>query len=550
MSFNELQDFYNIIYSTNCKNNRIPVYFIKNIVSFWKSNKQIWFSHEEVHHFDMIQKKYKNCKYDNVALLLHYDQIFRHPSTSIHEKDKVFAYKFATQIAFRIIHSDQYQNSDSIEKVFTLLTIRHNKSLLMKMFALKKAFIELNTCNVNNDEEVYHEKTKNLWLRFIKASIIDIDNFKYNKGYLPINNTDDYINNVDKDIWFIRLREKYKNIFEEKKLIDNSFDKNKHENLFIQCVKNIIMNSDFNIYNVFAVSISGGVDSMILSYIANNVCKKYNKKLILLHICYNNRDCCSDEVSFLKDWANYLNVELYIREIDEIQRSRNSAYRSMYEEVTRRIRFSFYKYFDCPILLGHNRDDTIENMFSNLSKGIHFDNLSGMKEIGFEDTTHILRPFLSIDKCKIIQYADNLNIPHLYDSTPPWSRRGQTRDTLIPSINDFDPNILKGLEKFTQYTSFLYNQWEKQFEQWNKVSVHKCNSSLTITRDLYFNNNKDNISFWIRIWFDNDMDTRPSNKSFHNLIHNIRSDKHITCDMNKKYKCIITHEHIIFALAK
>lgn len=548
MVFNKLQDFYVILY--NKSNENIQVHIIRDIISFWKSNKQMWFSHEEIDHFDTIDKIYENNKEDNIALLLHYDQLFRHPCKSIHEKDKVFAYRFATQIAFNIIHSDYYNKLDCIEKVFTLLTIRHNKSLRMKTFALKKAFIELNTCNVNNDEELNHEKTKNLWLRFIKVSIMDIDNFKYNKGYLPVNSIHDYIHDVNINILLISLREKYKNILEEKKSIYKCFDMDKYKNLFIQCVKNIIMNNNFAKYNVFAVSISGGVDSMILSYITHIVCKKYNKKLILLHVCYNNRDCCSHEVSFLKDWANYLNVELYIREINEIQRSRNSAYRSMYEEVTRRIRFSFYKYFDCPILLGHNRDDTFENMFSNLSKGIHFDNLSGMREIGFEDHTHILRPFLSIDKYKIVQYADNLNIPHLYDSTPPWSRRGKTRDTLIPSINDFDPNILKGLEKFTQYTSFLYNQWEKQFERWNKVCVHKSNNSLTITRDLYFKTNKDNVSFWIRIWFDNDMDTRPSNKSFHNLIHNIQCDKQITCDMNKKYKCIITQEHIIFALAK
>ena len=82
---------------------------------------------------------------------------------------------------------------------------------------------------------------------------------------------------------------------------------------------------------------------------------------------YNNRECCIDEVEMLKQWATYLNVELYVRNINEIQRNRNSRFRTMYEDVTRRIRFSFYR-AKCPILLGHNRDDTFENMFSNLQK--------------------------------------------------------------------------------------------------------------------------------------------------------------------------------------
>ena len=156
---------------------------------------------------------------------------------------------------------------------------------------------------------------------------------------------------------------------------------------------------------------------MVLSYITAIVAKNMHINLILIHIKYNNRDCCDKEIELLRYWASYLQVDLYIRDIDEIQRQRDTRIRTMYEDVTREIRFSFYKYFDCPIMLGHNRDDTFENMFSNLSKGIHFDNLAGMKDIGEENNVTILRPF-SINKIDLISFADKLNIPHLYDSTP------------------------------------------------------------------------------------------------------------------------------------
>jgi tRNA(Ile)-lysidine synthetase-like protein len=532
MEFYNLQDFYGIIYNFN----DTTITIINEIISFWKNNKKMWFSHEEIEYFPTFQKKYNNNITDNFSLLIQYDQIFRHPCKLIREKDKMIAFKFASYIALKIINSAQYENMDCCEKIFTLLTLRHNNSLHLKMFSLKKAFQQLN----NNPPD------SNFWFRFINASIIDIDKIKIQNGFITRNIINN-INFVENDTnYFVMLREKYNGLFENRKELNINFNIEKQYSQLINNVQNILIDERFKHYNDFAVSISGGVDSMVLSYITNIICKQNNKKLILLHICYNNRDCCNNEIDFLIDWAKYLNVEIYIREIDEIQRNRNSKFRTMYEEVTRKIRFSFYKYFNCPIILGHNRDDTFENMFSNLSKEIHFDNLVGMNNISIEDNVYILRPFLSINKINLVSFADKLNIPHLFDSTPVWSRRGKTRDTLIPLINNFDPKILQGLENYVKYTTFLHEQWELRFEKWNEKYVKKQGNKLIIVRCDYFENNKQNISFWIRIWFENNMKTRPSNKSIKNIISNIERYKDITCDINKYYKCVINEFTIEF----
>ena len=527
-SFNQLQNFTSIL-----NGEKVTISVIIDIVPFWKKNKDMWFSHEEVGFFPTMNCVYENCKELNMALILQYDQIFRHPCKSIKEEDKQKAFDFATKLAYKMIENGQYLEMDDCEKVFTLLAIRHNNTLDHKYVALQRAFDELNNEEDNN---------KNLWIRFINASILDIDKLKCKIGFENQMQPSKYP--IYSKRYFERMRETFNHILEKRKNIDDSFDLIKTKTIMKKVVEDTI--KKLNTYNTFAVSISGGVDSMILSYICSNICLKHNKKLILLHVMYNNRECCIDEVKMLKQWATYLDVELYVRNIDEIQRNRNSRFRTMYEDVTRRIRFSFYKWANCPILLGHNRDDTFENMFSNLAKGIHFDNLAGMSEIGLEDGVHIVRPFLSINKCDLVSFADKLNLPHLYDSTPPWSRRGKTRDSLIPSINSFDSNILPGLEQFSKYTTFLHSQWEEQFEQWNKSNVHNDDDILTIKRDKYFDTNYKNLSFWIRMWFDNEMPTRPSNKSLKNLITNISNSRAENCDMNKHYKCVISPEKIIF----
>lgn len=532
-----LQDFYSIVYHDS-SHDSCNIYFIPTILEFWESNKDFWFSHKLIQddEFQFIQTTYNSSDQTILlSLILHYDQLYRHPCSAIKECDKYYAFSFATHIAFKIIHNVQlWYEMSSWKKIFTLLVLRHNHSLPLKTFVLKKIYYEIDSMSGGDTQE---------WLRFLNATIWDIHTFKQKNGYQPIQ-------------CHVKPLEYYMNhfqsILESKKYIEVDYVNHNTLNLLIENVERIVSMEEYQSIDVFGVSISGGVDSMVLSYITNQVLKKYNKKMILIHIGYNNRHCIDKEYSLLKYWAQSLNVELYIREIDEIKRSRSASIRTTYENITRRIRFSIYQYFQekykrCPILLGHNLDDTYENIFSNLSKQIHFENLAGMKEVGLESNVTIIRPFLTVPKSSIVSFADYNNIPHLYDSTPGWSQRGKTRDTLIPAINTFDSRILSGLHEFVKYTNFLEQQWNNSFKCWINHALTITNNDIFINKDSFFINNYINISFWVKIWFTLQLPTRPSNKSIRNAIQSINtfdSKKSKTCDLNKIYNLILTKQSI------
>jgi tRNA(Ile)-lysidine synthase TilS/MesJ len=249
------------------------------------------------------------------------------------------------------------------------------------------------------------------------------------------------------------------------------------------------------------------------------VCKSLGKELVLLHISYMNRPECEDECNLVRWWGQRLGVPVYIRRIKEIQRVRQSGLRTVYEEVTRRIRFAFYRWFDCPVILGHNLDDCYENVFSNLSKRIHLDNLYGMRDVGEEQGVVVLRPLLGIPKTAIVAYADAGGIPHLYDSTPAWSRRGQMRDRLIPGIREFDVGILEGLRAVVERTQFLEAQWSQAFDRWCRELVAKqvVAGQVVLPRDAFLESNRGEVQFWVRLfqwlgW------PRPSNKSLGNFM--------------------------------
>ena len=519
----QFQDFYSIIYSTSDETPKIQL--LKGIREFWQENKDFWFSHKPIDRWDLEHPIYYQNSLDiNIRLLLHYDQIYRHPNPNINEKDKQIAFRFVTQIALKILHTpNQFEEAEESEKVFILLAIRHNPSLLLKELALKKV---LNLA----------ERTPTpLLLRFLNATIWDVHQLKHKQGYSPEPSNEK------------ETKTPWDKLLQTPEIIPNFDSSVIKERLFQEFSSIISLHKSPQI----AISISGGVDSMVATDIAKRVCDIYDKKLILLHINYNNRESCDDECNLLRNFADKLRVPLYIRKITEIQRIRQTQLRTLYEEITRRIRFSFYSYFKCPVILGHNLDDCFENIFQNLSKQIHFDNLFGMKPISDEQGVPILRPMLSIYKKEIYLYADHAGIPHLYDSTPSWSKRGQMRDKLIPGIQSFDPLILPGLQEFIKRSIFLEQQWRNSFEEYlTHIKRNDAKTEFILPRNSFFESNYKSINFWITLWYslENQLkNKRPSNKSFQNLIQQLQTRAQV-CGLNIEWKVIIKKEYLLITL--
>ena len=137
----------------------------------------------------------------------------------------------------------------------------------------------------------------------------------------------------------------------------------------------------YNVYEKLCVSLSGGVDSMVLLHSLKmyqtktaNYKSIVNFDLCAVHINYNNRPNCDDEVKFVQEFCDYLKINLEIRNITEMKRERNES-RNEYEELTRNIRFELYKTQNCPILLAHNYEDSVENLIANIASKRKFYNL-------------------------------------------------------------------------------------------------------------------------------------------------------------------------------
>ncbi len=258
--------------------------------------------------------------------------------------------------------------------------------------------------------------------------------FNYNKYY----NVLEFVPNINKKITDI----KYQN-----------------DDKLINTINNYCINEETK---KFIVSLSGGVDSMVLI----SIIKVLGYEVIGLHINYNNREESVEEENFLKEWCKYNNIPLYVKSIQHLKRG--TCKRSLYEDVTKNIRLDFYREIMMRenvknILLAHHKDDIIENIFANVCRGRYILDLAVIKEKSIINNININRPMIDYYKDIIYAFAELYQIPYFRDTTPDWSVRGKYRNKIYPLIQDtFGKNI--------KYNLLELN---RQSDEWNGLIQEK-----------------------------------------------------------------------------
>lgn len=218
------------------------------------------------------------------------------------------------------------------------------------------------------------------------------------------------------------------------------------------CIDNNILK------NGVIISLSGGVDSMVVLAILIRLSLKYKFRIYACSINYNLRKEQSAEMNFLKLYCNIYDVKCYFKEVKGYSRKKydsgpeenkfpsnwmnffekkiTSCPRSEFEEESRKIRYDLYqeiinKHKCSGVFVGHHKDDIIENIFTNSMKGANLLDIEVMKEISNIRGTNIYRPLLNCHKDVIYNLAHTYSIPYFLDTTPKWSRRGRMRNEIF-----------------------------------------------------------------------------------------------------------------------
>ena len=495
------------------------------LIEFWfsRENEKIWFN-SNPNDDKLITIKYLgllehsipyslSSKEEYLHYIILYDQITRHI-------DRVMGTTYKDLYAIKALEYSKYliENYSNLEDSFTpqeicfiLMPFRHS-------FQLDKLQYVLTIIHQLTIDSPYYK-------RFYYATITSISNIK-----LPILTTSPEIdNNINTQLLCSSCN--FKN-----DIVDNNVMSSLITKSFLELIP---------INEPITISLSGGADSMVCSYIV----KKLGYDLVALMINYNNRETSKWEVDMVTNWCHIIDIPLYVRTIDEINRTRDSD-REFYERITKKIRYNGYKYLQRPVILGHNLDDGIENIITNINNQTNIDNLLGMKPNSTIDNIIFLRPLLDIKKQQIIEFANNHNIPYLYDSTPKWSQRGKIRDILVPNINNYDTRLLENLVKVSKRYSDIYHIYQDLLLTNTKIEMlDNTNSKSNIKKYKITYMDYCDLDYWKMVFMElyklYDI-TTPSIKSLHNFIRNLKDGKpkmvltkEMTIESNEQFLLVV-----------
>lgn len=145
-----------------------------------------------------------------------------------------------------------------------------------------------------------------------------------------------------------------------------------------------------NSTSAIAVSISGGVDSMVVAKILSvmrvstpdrpSPCFPKTNRVIGIHIDYANREESGREAAYVQHWCGLHGIECHTRTINEV--TRGITDRAQYEKVARDIRYNFYQTVGIRVaesepnsarhlsgvIFGHHQGDVEENVISNVMR--------------------------------------------------------------------------------------------------------------------------------------------------------------------------------------
>ena len=472
---------------------------MNTIRDWWLDNQNVWFGSTESDDIEITSKfedmfgiildeeyMIENIECGVGYIILH-DQIARHVKRVRNYSEQFVLDKLEKILGFvEKFYSTNKNNLSGNDFCFVLLPLRHTNKFESQLFVINETWNKITQYNPNTTS-LYEREQIQIYKKYIKASLERASKgnvyLNLTKECLDIHNEiEEFIRNFS-DILDISCQHYKPNI---NHISTRNINKNNKINKeFIRLKNNFPQN--------IILSISGGVDSMILSWILASLGINY----VMLHINYANRgEICEKEKKMLSMWANYLGIKLYIRDIKEINRAicMDWDLRNVYESYTRDVRLQSYEDIATQnnwingtwgIILGHNHDDCVENIFTNIVNKTKYENLYGMdfiSTINFKSNQlRFIRPMLTITKEEIYNFAHSSNIPYLFDSTPKWSQRGQIRDSVRPVLIGWNKSSIDGFDELTKVTSdciecvdMLVDTWYNKLIWFNELeSVDK-----------------------------------------------------------------------------
>ena len=252
------------------------------------------------------------------------------------------------------------------------------------------------------------------------------------------------------------------------KILKEKTNNKKVKRIFNLFEKNLYLKEDF------AVAVSGGPDSLALSFLSKVYALKYRLNAKFFIVDHKLRKGSAKEAKKVKNILKNLNIQ------SEILSWKGPKPKKNIQATARKIRYDLLfqkckKYNINNLLLGHHLDDLFENFFIRLVRGSGLKGLVSLDKKKQINQFNLLRPLLELDKSDLLfisKYVYNFFI-----SDPTNNELKYTRvriRNLLSNLKEegFDKNKLfltiKNLKKTNQALSYYVEKNKKLNSFFNK----------------------------------------------------------------------------------
>ncbi len=202
------------------------------------------------------------------------------------------------------------------------------------------------------------------------------------------------------------------------------------------------------------LTISGGLDSMVLLDVFASLKLKNIKVLHFHHGEFENRDFRDQAQKNIEDYCRHKKIELIFEKSDQQLSSESDC------RYARKKFFDLQKSTDSVFVTGHHLDDLLETRLIKMVRGTGVDGLNAFMEYNGE----IFRPLLDFSKKEILEHAITQKIKWVDDPTNLESDylRNWIRNQWLPALNDKHPggveNLAKSIERLLEFDDHLTDQ--------------------------------------------------------------------------------------------
>lgn len=230
------------------------------------------------------------------------------------------------------------------------------------------------------------------------------------------------------------------------------------------------------------VGISGGADSVALLHILVSL----GYKCIAAHCNFNLRgDESFRDEQFTIDFTKRLQVPLCKISFETNKYAQEN--RLSVEMAARELRYRWFEellntYDADAIAVAHHRDDSVETLLINLTRGSGLTGLTGIKP----KNGNVVRPLLCVSREDIYAYIENNGLEYVTDSSNSSDiyTRNFIRLKVIPLLEEINPSVKASLARTANHlydASLIYNH---SIEEARRVIIQ--NNRLSISALLSF----------------------------------------------------------------